>query len=265
MFWTMIDETISRGKCAFIVAVVSGIFTCFRVSAADAVGWSTDTIAVDATAPVRIVAGETTFKYNTDWCTVTNVPDATVELLAVANPDTANAVTTTVSLAEGSDGVSGSVGYVGEGYMRFILNAKLNDEVVGTPLVSDISFGVVSASSSAMAFDGRTNSLQKVIDAKATASLRYDLLWGNVASNAAISLVCVRRKKNGDILDVTTNELYDVDAFYADSLDFSTARLQWGDYRLLLQEYAGDGSLLLEMLSPEFSIQHIYGTCFIIR
>ena len=260
-------EILRGGKFKVCLSAVVFCLSLCHSYAVDesATGWAADTIAVDAAQSFRVVSGEALIGYNTDWCTGTNVVGATVVLKAVSDPESENAATTTVSFAEGADPASGSVGYEGSGYTRFIMTAELDGEAIGEPLVSDISFGVVSASSAAMAFDGRTNSLQKVIDAKATASLRYDLLWGNVASNAAISLVCVRRKKNGDILDVTTNELYDVDAFYADSLDFSTARLKWGDYRLLLQEYAGDGSLLLEMLSPEFSIQHIYGTCFIIR
>lgn len=253
------------------LACLSAVVFCFSVCHAyavderDATGWAKDTIAVDAAQSFRVVSGETSLGYSTTWCTGTNVVGATVVLKAVSDPESANAVTTTVALAEGADPASGSVGYEGSGYTRFILSAELDGETIGEPLVSDISFGTLSPHSAAMAFDGRTNSLQEVIDAKATASLRYDLLWGNVASNAEISLVCVRRKKNGDILDVTTNGLYDVDAFHADSVDFPTARLQWGEYRLLLQEYAGDGSLLLEMLSPEFSIPHVFGTCVVIR
>ena len=255
------------GKFEICLSFVACCFSFCHVYAVDesATGWAKDTITVDAVRSFRIVSGETSLGYNTDWCTGTNVAGATAVLKCVADPESANAVTATVSLTEGGDLAKGVVEYAGAGYKRFILSAELEGEPIGNPLVSDISFGSVSPPSASMAFDGRTNSLQYVIDAKATASLRYDLLWGNVASNAEISLICVRRKKNGDLLDVTTNELYDVDTFHADSVDFPTARLQWGDYRLLLQEYAGDGSLLLEMLSPEFSIEHVFGTCITIR
>ena len=255
------------GKFEICLSFVACCISFCHAYAVDesATGWAEDTITVDANRSFRIVSGETSLRYNTDWCTGTNVAGATAVLKCVADPESANAVTATVSLTEGGDLAKGVVEYAGAGYKRFILSAELEGEPIGNPLVSDISFGSVSPLSASMAFDGRTNSLQCVIDAKATASLRYDLLWGNVASNAEISLVCVRRKKNGDILDVKTNGLYDVDTFHADNVDFSTARLQWGDYRLLLQEYAADGTLLLEMFSPEFSIPHIYGTCFIIR
>ena len=255
------------GKFEICLSFVACCISFCHAYAVDesATGWAEDTITVDANRSFRIVSGETSLRYHTDWCTGTNVAGATAVLKCVADPESANAVTATVSLAEGDDLAEGVVEYAGAGYTRFILGAELEGEPIGNPLVSDISFGSVSPLSASMAFDGRTNSLQCVIDAKATTSLRYDLLWGNVASNAEISLVCVRRKKNGDILDVKTNGLYDVDTFHADNVDFSTARLQWGDYRLLLQEYAADGTLLLEMFSPEFSIPHIYGTCFIIR
>lgn len=256
-----------RGKFEIYLSFMACCFFVCHVYAVDesATGWAKNTITVDANRSFRVISGETSLRYNTDWCTGTNVAGATAVLKWVADPESANAVTETVSLAECDDLAEGVVEYAGAGYTRFILGAELEGEPIGNPLVSDISFGSVSPFTAAMPFDGRTNSLQEVMDARATASLRYDLLWGNVASNAEISLVCVRRKKNGDILDVTTNGLYDIDAFHADNVDFSTARLQWGDYRLLLQEYAADGTLLLEMFSPEFSIPHIYGTCFIIR
>lgn len=262
MFWDINDRIrTGGGGFAIILAVAGAVFACSRLTAGEVTCWADDTVAVDASAPFKLVSGSIDIKYDTDWCTVTNVAGAVPVIKAVSAPDTENAVTTAVAIAD----LASPVAYDGSGYMRFILCAELNGEKVGETLVSDISFGTKSAFSAAAAFDGRTNALQEVINAKATTSLRYDLLWGNVASNAEISLVCVRRKKNGDILDVKTNGLYDVDTFHADNVDFSTTRLQWGDYRLLLQEYAADGTLLLEMFSPEFSIPHIYGTCFIIR
>ena len=268
MQWKKCAEVFrGRGKFEIYLSFMACCFFVCHAYAVDesATGWAEDTITVDANRSFRVVSGETSLRYNTDWCTGTNVAGAAVVLKAVSDPESANAVTTTLSLAEGADLSHGALDYEGSGYTRFILSAELDGQTVGNLLVSDVSFGSASSFTVAMPFDGRTNSLQEVMDARATASLRYDLLWGNVASNAEISLVCVRRKKNGDILDVTTNGLYDVDAFHADNVDFSTARLQWGDYRLLLQEYAADGTLLLEMFSPEFSIPHIYGTCFIIR
>lgn len=251
-------------KLPFFAMLLAGSLQA-TADTASATGWADDTIAVDATA-FRIAVGEAALGYNADWCTGgTNVPGATVVLKAVANPDTANAATTTVSFAEGASLAAGTAAYEGDGYVRFILSAMLDGVAVGDSLVSDVSFGSSSTFTDSAPFDGRTNSLQHVIDARASASLRYDLQWANVASNAEISLVCVRRKKNGDILDVKTNSVESVDSPVMGNVDFATRNLSWGEYRLLLQEYASDGSLLLEMLSPEFYIPHIFGTCITIR
>jgi hypothetical protein len=227
--------------------------------------WAGNTIAVDAAAPFRTIAGSITLNYNAGWCTGAEDDGATVVIKAVADPDTANAVTSVVQLAEGADPAQGAIEYAGTGYMRFILGAELDGGSVGDEFVFDASFGAASAFSAATAFDGRTGSLQEVINAKAATSLRYDLLWADVAANAEISLVRVRRKKNGDIFEVTTNSLHSAAAPMADEVNFSTANFQWGEYKLLLREYAGDGSLILEWFSPEFSIAHVFGTCVVIR
>lgn len=263
----MCKNAMGGGKFKICLFAMMAGCLLYRADAAgeSATGWAKDSIAVDASTPFRIVDGEMAFNYNTDWCTVTNVADATAELLAVTGPDTANAVTTAVTFAENADPASGIVQYEGEGYMRFILNAKLNGEVIGDSLVSDVSFGSSSAFSGALAFDGRTNALQEAVNARAPATLRYDLKWADVATEAEISLIRVRRKKNGDIFEVKTNELDSVDSPDMGSVDFSTKSLQWGEYRLLLREYASDGNLLLEFTSPEFSIAHIFGTCVVIR
>lgn len=250
--------------CLF--AIMAGcLFYRSDAAVASVTKWAEDTIAVDAAAPFRTVAGSITLNYNAAWCTGAEGDGATVVIKAVANPDTANSVTSVVQLAEGADTVSGSVEYAGTGYMRFILGAELDGVGVGDQFVFDASFGAMSAFSAATAFDGRTNALQEVINARAATSLRYDLLWADVASDAEISLVRVRRNKSGDILEVTTNSLHSADAPIAGEVDFSTANFQWGEYKLLLQEYAGDGSPILEWLSPEFSIAHVFGTCVVIR
>jgi hypothetical protein len=250
--------------CLF--AIMAGcLFYRSDAAVASVTKWAEDTIAVDAAAPFRTVAGSITLNYNAAWCTGAEGDGATVVIKAVANPDTANSVTSVVQLAEGADTVSGSVEYAGTGYMRFILGAELDGVGVGDQFVFDASFGAMSAFSDATAFDGRTNALQEVINARAATSLRYDLLWADVASDAEISLVRVRRNKSGDILEVTTNSLHSADAPIAGEVDFSTANFQWGEYKLLLQEYAGDGSPILEWLSPEFSIAHVFGTCVVIR
>ena len=262
MFWDINDRIkLGGGGFAIILAVAGAVSACSRLTAGEVTCWADDTVAVDASASFKLVSGSIDIKYDTDWCTVTNVAGAVPVIKAVSAPDTENAVTTAVAIAD----FASPVAYEGSGYMRFILCAELNGEKVGETLVSDISFGAKSAFSAALAFDGRTNALQEAVNTKAPATLRYDLKWADVATEAEISLIRVRREKNGAFIDAVTNTLHSVDAPDAGDLTFATATLQWGDYNLLLREYAADGTLLLETLSPEFSIEHVFGTAIIIR
>ena len=75
----------------------------------------------------------------------------------------------------------------------------------------------------------------------------------------------MRHAKNGDLIDVTTNRLGLADSPVVGELPHSMQNLPWGEYRLLLQEYAGDESLAMEHLSPEYVIPHVFGTYMIIR
>ena len=65
--------------------------------------WATECIPVDLSVnECRLAVGEVAVWHTPDWCTGgTNVEGAVAVLKAVANPDTANASTTTVSLADG--------------------------------------------------------------------------------------------------------------------------------------------------------------------
>ncbi len=255
------------GKFKFCLstAIICWAFCGMNAGDKSAVGWAETTITLDAAESVRIINGAGVIAYNASWCAGADAVGATAVLKSVSAPDTANAVTSTIPLAVGADAMDGEVEYEGSGYMRFILSAELDGVPVGEKFVSDVAFGASSAFSAAVAFDGRTNMLQEAVNAKTTVPVRYDLQWANVASNAEISLIRVCRGKNGAILDVTTNSLHSADSPIVDEVDFVTANLRWGEYKLLLQEYACDGELVLEKTSPEFSIAHVYGTCVVIR
>jgi hypothetical protein len=103
--------------------------------------WATECISVDLSVnECRLAVGEVAVWHTPDWCTGgTNVEGAVAVLKAVANPDTANAVTTTVSLVDGAN--LGSIDWSGSGYSRLIMNAELDGEPIGSTLVKDISFG----------------------------------------------------------------------------------------------------------------------------
>ena len=109
------------------------------------------------------------------------------------------------------------------------------------------------------------SALQEIANAGGSTGLRYDLAWGENATTATFSRICVRHAKNGDLIDVTTNQLGLADSPAIGELSHSMRLLPWGEYRLLLQEYTSDGSLAMEHLSPEYVIPHVFGTYMIIR
>lgn len=252
---------------AMVVSLLScvGLLHGAESDAEIVTAWATEPLSLDLSeAMCRLAVGEVSIWHNPDWCTGgTNVEGAVVALKAVTNPDTDNAVTTTVALAE-IDKLS-FTDWQGNGYVRLILSAELDGKTIGDTLVSDISFGTESAFSTGIAFDARINALQEVVDAKARTTLRYDLNWADVATKADIFLVCTKKAKNGSVISVSTNEVGSMQSPIMGSIDLTTANLQWGDYVLLLREYAADGSKILESESPGFSIAHVFGTCVIIR
>ena len=227
--------------------------------------WAEDCISVDASiSKTRLAIDAASLWHNPDWCTGgTNVEGTVAVLKAVTNPDTANAITSTVEIVD-ADGLA-STEWTGSGYVRFLLNAEVEGQKVGDTLVSDVSFGTESAFSTGLAFDARTNALQEIVNAKSKTLLNYDLKWTDVATSADISLVCTKRAKNGSVISVTTNQLALADDPALGSVEFLTANLQWGDYLLLLRECSADGLTLFETKSPAFSIAHVYGTCVIVR
>ena len=227
--------------------------------------WAEDRISVDASSSgARLAVGEVSLWHDPDWCTGgTNVEGAVAVLKAVTAPDTANAVTSTVEIAD--SGKLAFTGWTGSGYVRFVMDAELDGRKVGDTLVADVSFGTESAFAAGLAFDARTNALQEAVNAKAKTSLNYDLKWADVATGADISLVCTKRAKNGSVISVSTNRLALAGEPASGNVEFPTANLQWGDYVLLLREYSADGLTILETESPAFSIAHVYGTCVILR
>ena len=226
--------------------------------------WAADAIAVDASEGLHVAVGTATLRCNPDWCTGgTNVSGAVAVLKVVSDPGSAQATTSAVPLSVSTGEFD--VSYSGAGYLRFILSAEKEGAAIGSLVLGDVSFGIKSAFTASAAYDGRTNALQEIANAGAATALRYDLKWGDNATTATYSRICVRHAKNGDLIDVTTNRLGLADSPVVGELPHSMQNLPWGEYRLLLQEYAGDGSLAMEHLSPEYVIPHVFGTYMIIR
>jgi hypothetical protein len=226
--------------------------------------WAADTISVDAADGLRVAVAPATLRCCPDWCTGgTNVEGAVAVLKVVSNPGSAQAATSSVPLSVSTGEFD--VPYSGAGYLRFILSAEKEGAAIGSLVLGDVSFGVKSAFSTAAAYDGRVGALQEIANAGGSTGLRYDLAWGGNTTTATFSRICVRHAKNGALIDVTTNRLGLADSPEVGELPHSMRNLPWGEYRLLLQEYAGDGSLAMEHLSPEYVVPHVYGTYMIIR
>lgn len=226
--------------------------------------WAADAIAVDAAEELHVAVGTATLRCNPDWCTGgTNVSGAVAVLKVVSDPGSAQATTSAVPLSVSTGEFN--VPHSGTGYLRFILSAEKEGAAIGSLMLGDVSFGIKSAFTASAAYDGRTNALQEIANAGAATALRYDFLWGENATTATFSRICVRHAKNGSLIDVTTNQLNTVDSPVVGEVPYSTANLPWGEYRLLLREFAADGALVLEHLSPEFVIPHVFGTYFIVR
>ena len=258
-------------SCLFKESPLRLIMGCalmpFCVCASDTVVtvWAEDTISLDLSSDeCRLAVGDVKVWHNPDWCTGgTNVEGAVAVFKAVTNPDTANASTTTVSIADANK--LSSIDWIADGCVRLLLSAEVEGKQIGDTLVSDISFGMGLESSAGIAFDVRTNAFQEIVNAKASTSLNYDLNWADVATKADISLVCTKKEKNGSVISVTTSDVASVQSPTIGSVDFATANLQWGDYVLLLREYAADGSKIFETESAGFSIARVFGTCVIVR
>ena len=261
-------DTMKKISGSLVVVFVSlALFaTDMAIANAEAItAWATDSISLDLSeSTCRLAVDDVKVWHNPNWCTGgTNVEGAVALLKAVTNPDTANATTSTISIAE-ADKLS-STDWQTDGYVRLLLSAEVEGKQIGDTLVSDISFGMGLESSAGIAFDVRTNAFQEIVNAKASTSLNYDLNWADVATKADISLVCTKKEKNGSVISVTTSDVASVQSPAMGSVDFAAANLQWGDYVLLLREYAADGSKILETESAGFSIARVFGTCVIVR
>ena len=261
-------DTMKKISGSLVVVFVSlALFaTDMAVANAEAItAWAMDSISLDLSeSTCRLAVDDVKVWHNPNWCTGgTNVEGAVAVLKAVTNPDTVNAATTTVSVAEA--GKLSSTDWQADGYVRLLLSAEVEGKQIGDTLVSDISFGMGLESSAGIAFDVRTNAFQEIVNAKASTSLNYDLNWADVATKADISLVCTKKEKNGSVISVTTSDVASVQSPTIGSVYFATANLQWGDYVLLLREYAADGSMILETESAGFSIARVFGTCVIVR
>ena len=211
--------------------------------------WADDAIAVDAgQSSFRIVTGTAALWCSPDWCTGgTNVSGSTYSLKVVSDPDTANAATASVSALDYSSACE--VSYSGSGYVRFLLSAEAGGTPVGATLVRDVSFGVMSGLSSAVAYDNRASSLQKAVRRGGAINLEYDTFWKEGAASLSIGAVALSGR-GGEA--TATNALFNVSEEAAGTT--AMRGLDRGDWRLLCQLKSGSGETLLEYLTDEFRV-----------
>ena len=210
--------------------------------------WADDAIAVYAdVGEFRVAASSdsVSLRCSPDWCTGTNVMGATYTLKAVSDPGTANAVTSTVPTLASSG--EGDVSYSGSGYVRFLLSAEVGGEPVGETLASDVSFGVKSSLSSAVAYDNRENSLQEAVKGGGAVNLEYDTFW--VEGTSSVEMYKVMLAGKGGAPTVTNS-------VFSDMAEASGAAplggLDIGWWRLLCRLKGASGETLLEYETEDF-------------
>ena len=241
-------------------ALMSVLATPLRVAAyvaamsalADDVGsvtsWADDAIAVYADVGEFRIAAEpdsVSLRCSPDWCTGTNVMGATYTLKAVTYPDTANAATSTVPALVSS--AECDVPYSGSGYVRFLLSAEVGGEPVGKTLASDVSFGVKSSLSSAVAYDNRESSLQEVVKGGGAVNLEYDTFWAEGTASVEIYKVMLAGKGGAPTV---TNSVFSDTAEASGAAPLGGLDVGW--WRLLCRLKGASGETLLECATGDF-------------
>ena len=237
-----------------VAASLAVLLLCFMCHAEDAESASvsataTEKISVDSRSGFRRAVAPCKLWYDTAWCEADS-SQAHVVIEKVEHAGMFNATTQIVATL--STDAYGSHAYdLGEDddrCVRFIHRVYSEDGVeIGEPLVSDVAFGYVSAPGASFGVDSRSDSLQKVSDAKLPIKLAYSTDWTKNA--ASLTIKAVRLSGNGGA-PVSTNTV-----FTTESDAEGTAPLQGisaGWWRLLCQLFDGSGGVLLEYTTDDF-------------
>ena len=237
-----------------VAASLAVLLLCFMCHAEDAESASvsataTEKIYVDSRAGSRRAVAPCKLWYDRAWCGA-EASGAYVKIEKVYHAGMFNATTQIVATL--STDAYGSHAYdLGEDddrCVRFIHRVYSEDGVeIGEPLVSDVAFGYVSAPGASFGVDSRSDSLQKVSDAKLPIKLAYSTDWTTNAASLAIKAVRLSGNGGGP---VSTNTV-----FTTESDAEGTAPLQGisaGWWRLLCQLFDGSGGVLLEYTTDDF-------------
>ncbi|MBQ2629957.1 MAG: hypothetical protein IJG13_09800 [Kiritimatiellae bacterium] len=207
--------------------------------------WADAVTAVDA-CDFRAALGTATLRCSPKWCT--DAEGAEYSLSVVTDPDTANAVTSSVPVSATT--VEGNAAYAGSGYVRFILKASVGGTETGDVLVQDVSFGVASEQSAAIVADSRVESLQEAIRADGVANVVYSSDWAEGAAAVSVAEIALAGR-GGEA--IATNSVLSASSVAAGTVPVGGLDAGW--YRLLYRAVDGGGETLLEYLTDEFRVK----------
>ena len=238
-----------RLRCAILPIASAAAFAVTHVYVANAdepvMAWADDVVSVDSSG-FRTAVGTATLRCSPKW--LSGEDGASYSLSVVADPDAANAATSSVPVSAAT--VEGDVTYAGSGYVRFILKASVDGVEVGDPLVQDVSFGVKSDSCASIAADSRASSLQERVLADNGAYVAYSTEWAEGSASVAVSVIGLSGK-GGDATG--TNTVFSTSSAAEDYA--AVLGLDPGWCRLLFRAVDSAGSTLLEYVTDEFRVR----------
>lgn len=221
-------------------------------------------IAVDVRDGAAVALSPVDIGYSPAWGGVAD-SGAYVELLKVEDPDTANAVTTTVTTcaANAEDNYSYTVG--AERIVRFIhrVHAAGGAEA-GETLVRDVAFGWRGVAADTAVADTRVMSLREAVAASVSkgghVSLTYDTDWATNGAPASVAIKALALTGEGGTVR-TTNSVFTAAADAVGEAPLTGIGTGW--FRLLCQVSDASGNPLLEYATGEFLLKDFATVLFV--
>lgn len=247
------------------IAVVGALSAALAQVAPGVTATAPSAIKVDVRGGTAVALSPAEIGYSPAWGGVTD-NGAYVELLKVEDPDTANAVTTTVTTcaANAEDNYSYTVG--AERIVRFIhrVHAAGGAEA-GETLVRDVAFGWRGVAADIAVADTRVTSLREAVAASVSkgghVSLTYDTDWATNGAPASVAIKALALTGEGGTVR-TTNSVFTAAADAVGEAPLTGIGTGW--FRLLCQVSDASGNPLLEYATGEFLLKE-YATMIYMR
>lgn len=206
----------------------------------------------------RMISPES-LTYSPYWLAVADGAGRAVRIDVVTDPDTASAATNTLVTTE--NGAESAYDWTpsaeAQPFCRLLHWTLDGGAPTGTPLVCDAVIGIRSIVAATLSADTRTNSLQEVADADATAGLTYSPLWED-----GVSVRLERIRQRTEPASTTTNILLQSATGVEAAYSLATGSLPSGHY--ILRHITLDASTqqVGNILIAEFDVQRPAGTLF---